>query len=244
VQPALDLRTWWSILHERENVAIFSERGPDLFILYPLIPWVGVMALGYVLGRAYRWAPAARRRALIGVGLATTIGWVALRLVNAYGDPVPWRTFDDPVMTVLSFLNVEKYPPSLAFLAMTLGPALILLGLLDGAGQSGARPAWPRRLLGSFSGWLAMLGAVPLFFYLLQWFVAHGLAVLAAAVAGQDVAWHFMTPPERFFNIPAAAGFPLPMVYLLWVAGIAILTPLCRWYGVQRAKRGGILRYL
>ena len=258
LRPEPDLELAWSVLHERNNVAILSSQGPDLLILYPLIPWVGVLALGYVLGRVYRSKSRMRRRPfLVGVGLSTTAAWFVIRLINDYGDPRPWQSYPDVLTTVLSFLNAEKYPPSLAFLAMTLGPTLILLGLLDGAGRGpddGAgpnarpattvRPAWPRRLLARFGAWLAMLGAVPLFFYLLQWFVAHGLAVLAAAVAGQDVAWHFMTPPERFFNIPAGAGFPLPMVYLLWVAGIAILTPLCRWYGIQRAERGGILRYL
>ena len=261
LRPDPELELAWSVLHERNNVAIFSSQGPDLLILYPLIPWVGVMALGYVLGRVYRSKSGMRRRRfLVGVGLATTAAWFVIRLINDYGDPRPWQSYPDILTTVLSFINAEKYPPSLDFLAMTLGPSLVLLGLLDSdeashepggdpGGQSyptaaagiGTRAGRSLRALGR---WLAMLGAVPLFFYLLQWFVAHGLAVLAAAVAGQDVAWHFMTPPERFFNIPEGAGFPLPMVYLLWIAGIAILSPICRWYGIQRARRGGILRYL
>ena len=104
------------------------------------------------------------------------------------------------------------------------------------AGSSGSLRA-PAR-------WLALLGGVPLFFYLLQWYVAHGLSVLAEAVAGQDVAWHFMTPPERFHNIPPDAGFPLPVVYLLWITALAILYPLSRWYRAIRASRGGLFRYL
>jgi uncharacterized membrane protein len=232
-QPAPDLQLLWSVLHVRDNVAVFSGGPPDLFILYPLIPWIGVMALGYVLGSVYAWESAARRRrALLGLGIVTTVAWVVIRAINDYGDPVPWRSGPDAVGTLLSFLNVQKYPPSLDFLAMTLGPALVLLALLDGV-----RP-------GRALGWLATLGAVPLFFYVLQWFVAHALAVAAEAVAGQDIAWHFMTPPERFFHVPPDAGFPLPMVYLLWVTAIAILYPLSRWYRRIRASRGGVLRYL
>jgi uncharacterized membrane protein len=287
VKPAPDLEALWSILHVRDNLAIFSTNQPDVFVLYPLIPWVGVMAVGYVLGRVYGWSAARRRRLLLGLGAATTVAWVAIRVVNEYGDPLPWQSFGDPIRTLLSFLNAEKYPPSLVFLTMTLGPALVLLGLLDGAGQEatgggagdgqhgppGTRPrlalgrrdlaqrrplAPARRVLAQgrralapagrplapAGRWLATLGAVPLFFYLLQWYVAHGLSLVAELVAGQDVAWHFMTPPERFFNVPPDAGFPLPMVYLLWLTAIAILYPVCRWYGVARARRGGILRYL
>ena len=233
IQGPPDQQLLWAILHQRQNFEIFSESGPDLFVLYPLLPWVGVMAVGYVLGRLYTWEGSRRRRWLLGLGAATTLAWVAIRFVNDYGDPRPWQSYPDTVTTILSFLNAEKYPPSLAFLAMTLGPALMLLALLDRVAAT--RP--PAR-------WLAVLGGVPLFFYLLQWYVAHGLSVLAKAVAGQDVAWHFLTPPERFFGIPPDAGFPLPVVYLLWITGLAILYPLSRWYRGIRARRGGVFRYL
>ncbi len=226
----------WAILHERRNLAVLSDSGPDLFVLYPVLPWIGVMAVGYVLGRLYTWDGPRRRRTLLALGAAATLAWVAIGFVNDYGDPNPWRTFPDTLTTVLSFLNAEKYPPSLDFLAMTLGPALILLAALDRAGSGGTLRA-PAR-------WLAILGGVPLFFYLLQWYVAHGLSVLAEAVAGQDVAWHFMTPPERFSSIPPDAGFPLPVVYLLCITGLAILYPLSRWYRGIRARRGGVFRYL
>ena len=234
LRPAPDLQIAWSILHERSNVAIVSRNEPDLLILYPLIPWIGVMALGYVLGRLYRGESPGRRRAvLLAIGLATTVGWIALRAVNVYGDPQPWRPFADPIFTILSFLNAEKYPPSLDFLAMTLGPSLVVLALLDGVRADRA----PLR-------WLATLGAVPLFFYLVQWYVAHGLSLLAELVAGQDVAWHFMAPPERWFNTPPGTGFPLPVVYLLWITALAILYPICRWYRGVRSRRGGVFRYL
>ena len=233
VDVASDQQLLWAILHQRDNVALFSATEPDLFVLYPLLPWIGVMAVGYVLGRLYTWDGSRRRRTLLGLGVATTLAWVAIRFVNDYGDPRPWQAYPDAVTTILSFLNAEKYPPSLDFLAMTLGPALVLLALLDRVAPTRA----PAR-------WLAILGGVPLVFYLLQWYVAHGLSLLAEAVAGQDVAWHFMTPPERFSNIPPDAGFPLPVVYLLWITALAILYPLSRWYRGIRARRGGVFRYL
>ena len=245
IQAPPDQQLLWAVLHQRANLAIFSTAGPDLLVLYPLIPWIGVMAVGYVLGRAYRWDAARRRPVLIGLGIALTVAWVAVRALNDYGDPVPWRSFADPVRTAMAFLNAEKYPPSLDFLLMTLGPALLLLGMLDGASQAGADAAslGARLRLGG-ARWFATLGGVPLFFYLGQWFVAHGLAVLAEALAGQDVAWQFMRPLERFAAIPPDAGFPLPVVYLLWLTAIAILAPICRWYRSVRANRGGILHYL
>ncbi len=233
LQGPPDQQLLWAILHQRDNIAVFSENRADLLVLYPLLPWIGVMALGYVLGRVYTWDGSRRRTLLLGLGLATTVGWVAIRAVNDYGDPRPWQTYPDTLTTILSFLNAEKYPPSLDFLAMTLGPALILLALLDRVGATRA----PAR-------WLAVLGGVPLFFYLLQWYVAHGLSLLAEVVAGQDTAWHFMAPPERFFSVPPDAGFPLPVVYLLWITGIAILYPLSSWYRGIRARRGGLFRYL
>jgi uncharacterized membrane protein len=236
VSVPLDLQLVWAILHQRDNVAVLSTTGPDLFVLYPLLPWIGVMALGYVLGRLYTWDGARRRRLLFGIGLATTIAWVAIRAINDYGDPRPWQSYPDAATTILSFLNAEKYPPSLDFLAMTLGPSLLLLAAIDRVASGGA--------LGASARWLAVLGGVPLFFYLLQWFVAHGLATLAEAVAGQDVAWQLQVPPEKYVNTPPGAGFPLPVVYLLWLTAIAILYPICAWYRGIRARRGGLLRYL
>jgi hypothetical protein len=132
----------------------------------------------------------------------------------------------------MAFLDAEKYPPSLVFMLMTLGPTLILLGVLD-------KVRFPR-----WTAWLAVIGTVPLFFYLLQWFAVHGLAVAMEAVAGRSIAWHFATPPERFAMTPPDAGFPLPVVYLVWIAVVVTLYVPCRAYAHVRARRGGFFRYL
>jgi uncharacterized membrane protein len=218
----------WALLHGGS----FLIGESTVFVLYPLVPWVGVMALGYVLGRTYEWSQSQRTRLFISLGVALVVAWIALRWLNTYGDPSHRITFPDPLRTILSFLNATKYPPSLGFLLMTLGPVLILLGIVDS------------RSLGRIGAWLATFGTVPLFFYLVQWYAAHGAAVVLELIAGQDVAWQFMVPGGGPRLIPEDAGFPLWVVYGLWIVIIVALYPLCRWYSRQRQRRGGVLRYL
>jgi uncharacterized membrane protein len=222
----------WTLLHRGGALQLFGAAQPNLLVLYPLLPWVAVMALGFLLGGVYRWEARRRRRFLVGVALALIACWVVLRFVNVYGDPTPWETYPDAAKTVMSFLNAEKYPPSLVFLLMTLGPTLLLLGLLEG-----------RRLQTRVARWLEVIGRAPLVFYLLQWYVAHGLAVVAGLIAGQDVAWQFLPPPDHYIQAPPNAGFPLPVVYLVWIVAIVILTPIVARYAALRASRGGVLRY-
>ena len=167
----------WSILHERANVEVFSSPAADLFILYPLIPWVGVVALGYVLGRAVPLVADAAAAAplLVSSALATTLAWLVIRASTTTATPVRGDRSPDPVQTILSFLAAEKYPPSLEFLTMTLGPTLVLLGLLDGTETRGGRGRASHGAGCSRRRVAGHLGTVPLFFYLLQWYVAHGL---------------------------------------------------------------------
>jgi uncharacterized membrane protein len=218
----------WALLHGGS----FQIGDSTVLVLYPLVPWVGVMALGFVLGRTYEWPQLQRTRLFISLGVGLVVAWVALRWLNAYGDPGLRITYPDPMRTVLSFLNVTKYPPSLDFLLMTLGPVLIVLAIVES------------RSLGRIGVWLATFGTVPLFFYLTQWYAAHGAAVVMELVAGQDVAWQFMVPVGGPRLIPEDAGFPLWVVYVLWIAIILALYPLCRWYSRQRQRHGGVLRYL
>ena len=155
----------WHVLHQPGRVHLGD--GISVFVLYPLIPWVGVMAAGYVLGPVMQLEAAPRRRWLLCLGAAITIGFVLLRATNFYGDPAPWTVQETPLATVLSFLNCEKYPPSLLFLMMTLGPALMLLAVFD-------------YVRGQLAGWLVTFGQVPFFFYVVHLYVIHGLAVAAS----------------------------------------------------------------
>ncbi|HEX8362235.1 MAG TPA: heparan-alpha-glucosaminide N-acetyltransferase domain-containing protein [Longimicrobium sp.] len=229
--PPTALQQLWLVLHQPGPITLFGIPG---FVLYPLIPWIGVMAAGYALGGVYGWEAERRRRFLVRLGLAMTVGFLALRALDVYGDPGPWSVQPrGAVYTALSFLNVNKYPPSLLFLLMTLGPALVALAAMERTGR------------GPLTNALVVFGRVPLFFYLLQWIVTHGLAVLAGYAAGQPVRWLFLNFPERFANPPVGTGFGMGVVYAAWVLGILLLYPLCLWFaGVKRRRTEWWLRYL
>jgi uncharacterized membrane protein len=190
---------------------------PVIFFGYAVIPWLGAMALGYGVGVVYGWTPAARQRALLWAGSLTTLAFVVVRAINHYGDPAPWSTQPTAVFTLLSFLNVNKYPPSLDYLLMTLGPAMLAL-------------VWFERLRpNALSQVFVTFGRVPFFFYLLQWPFAHGLALIAGLVAHKPVDY-LSTSLFSGTSAPPNAGVSLPATYALWLAAIVLLYPLCRWY--------------
>lgn len=221
----------WFLAHQPGPVSVF---GFPAFALYPLVPWIGVMAAGYALGTIYTWEPGRRQRFLVGLGLALTAGFLILRATNLYGDPVPWAAQTrGPGFTALSFLNTNKYPPSLLFLMMTLGPSLVALAWFERVRRDAAGQA------------LVTLGRVPLFFYLMQWYIPHVLAVLAGLAAGQSVAWQFEGITGRFALTPGSVGFGLPVVYAAWFTSLALLYPLCVRYAALRRKHpNSLLRFL
>jgi len=216
----------WKVLHEQGGIRLF--RGVHLKGLYPLIPWVGVMAAGYAFGPVFTREPGRRRRVLIVTGLSMIGAFLALRALNVYGNPTPWAVQRSPLFTVFSFLACKKYPPSLLFLLMTLGTVLLALGLLD-------------RTWGPMGRRLVMLGRVPLFFYLLQWPLVHALAVILSVATGQPTGWLFASRP---FRNPPGTGFDLPVVYATWVVAILLLYPACRWFAdLKRRRNDAWLRY-
>jgi uncharacterized membrane protein len=217
----------WSILHV-PGVLVATPR-VTVLVGYPLIPWVAVTAAGYALGPVYGW-PAERRRAfLLRLGAALSGAFVALRAWNVYGDPLPWSRQATAGRTVLSFLGVVKYPPSLLFLLMTLGPALVALGLLDRGTPAALRPA-------------AVFGRVPLFYYVVHMPLIHLLAVGLCLARYGEAHWMFESPsPARFpFTAPPGWGCGLPWVYLVWIAVVAALYPLCRWFAGVKERRDAV----
>jgi uncharacterized membrane protein len=215
----------WVILHRPGNATIVGKF--SFGTSYCLIPWMGVMAAGYGFGKLLLFEPPRRRQSLVVLGMGLTLAFVVIRATNLYGDPNPWTDQPREAFVVYSFLNCTKYPASLCYLLMTLGPAILFLALFDGVKSHVLRP-------------IIVFGRVPLFFYLLHVPLIHGGAVLLdLARFGWSPQW--LDGPwavERVVkngNLPAGYGVSLPMVYLLWVVCLLILYPPCHWFaGVKQ----------
>ena len=214
----------WSILHS-PNI-ILATPGHTVFLAYPLIPWVGVTAVGYGLGQIYAWEPLRRRTLLLRLGIVLTIGFVILRAINIYGDPSRWAAQRTSAYTVLSFLNTTKYPPSLLFLLMTLSPALLFLWSVDIYTPRLLRPA-------------LIIGKVPMFYYLLHFALIHVLAVIICYARYGHIHWMFESPDLAHFPItqPPGWGLTLPLVYLIWAFVVLAMYQLCRWYAALKQRR-------
>jgi uncharacterized membrane protein len=221
----------WMALHQQGP--IFFTPTVYGFALYPLIPWIGVLPAGYAFGAFYQLDAERRRRILFRLGTALLLSFVLLRSANVYGDPNRWGMQKNAIFTVLSFLNVSKYPPSLLFLLLTLGAAILALPWLE------------RIEKGRLSRIFITFGRVPLFFYFGQWIAVHFLATLAGYLAGQPIAWLFVSPLNRPSPNPGNLGFSLWMVYVCWFLGLLLLYPLCHWFaGVKRRRKDWWLSYL
>lgn len=216
----------WNVLH---RLAAFPLGGLTVITAYPLIPWFAVMALGFCFGTILKNEPAVRQRITLRLGLATTAAFVALRLLNLYGDPSPWTT------GLLSFLRTSKYPPSLLYLLMTLGPALLLLSYLDRRERTLPNP-------------FIVFGRVPLFFFLLHFYVLHLLTYPFALVKYGQAAFTLQASPAMGGNaaaFPAAYGYDLLTVYAIWVGVVVGLYPVCLWFARYKERnRGWWLSYL
>lgn len=224
----------WNVLHQP---GVFSLAGRTLLVSYPLIPWVAVVALGFCFGRVFLLEVTARRKILVNLGIGLTVAFVAIRAINRYGDPVPWAHQKSAVFTLLSFLNCTKYPASLDFLLMTLGPSLVLLAYLDRKVFTAENP-------------LIVFGRVPMFYFVLHFYLIHLLVALAAFLRYGVGASRFifnpvpsMGGPQELF--PSGFGYSLWTVYGVWILVLAILYLVCRWFAkVKATRRDWWLSYL
>jgi uncharacterized membrane protein len=201
--------------------------GTNFFTGYPVLPWIGVMAAGYCLGTVLLWDPGRRECFLQRLGVSLTVAFFVLRTINIYGDPLPWSRQASALFTVLSFLNTTKYPPSLDFLLMTLGPALIAL-------------AWLDRLKFSFANPLIVFGRVPFFYYGAHLLVAHLIAVAMNFVRYGRTPFLLIPPPSMGGQsdlFPPNYGFPLWTVYAVWITVLLLLYPACFWYARLKQRR-------
>lgn len=207
-------------LHEQH---FFFMHPFSVMLGYPLLPWIGIMLTGYAFGQLYAptYDAGKRKRWLIYLGTGAVALFIILRAINLYGDHAHWSAQKRPVLTVLSFLNTTKYPPSLLYILMTLGPAMLFL-------------AFAEKPLNRFSEKVVVFGRVPMFFYILHIYLIHILAVVAAATSGYKWSdmiingWVSMNAQLKGY------GYSLLMVYILWIALIFAVYPLCRWYDIYK----------
>ena len=215
----------WTMLHSPG--VLYSDGSHLVFAAYVLIPWVGVTAVGFALGQIFEWSAERRQRFLLRAGIASIAGFMVLRAVNIYGDPSRWAPQKSAVFTVLSFINTTKYPPSLLFLLMTLGPALLFLRAFDRRERHSSGPA-------------LVVGRVPMFYYIGHVIVIHTIAFFAALIRFGGVRNVFESPTLDRFPITQPPGWPLslPWVYLIWISVLVILYPICRWYARVKLESG------
>ncbi|MDT7688902.1 MAG: hypothetical protein QOE46_1661 [Acidobacteriota bacterium] len=217
----------WAMLHE---TSILVPRPGVIFLAaYPLIPWVGVMATGYACGELLLFERERRRRILFRIGGACVVMFIALRALNIYGDPAAWTVQGRGAwFTFLSFINTQKYPPSLLFLLMTLGPSLIALALFD-------REREPSALMRPF----VVFGRVPMFYYLLHVPLIHLVALIFAYAKYGHAEWLFMNwpPPGQPPLEPKGYGYSLRVVYAVWLGVVVALYPACRWFAAVKSRR-------
>lgn len=213
----------WSVIHQFQGFALSQDY--YLFVGYPLVPWVGVMLIGYCFGIFYQPSYSASRKMILQyLGFACIALFVVIRFINGYGDPNPWSVQPNPVFTGLSFLNVTKYPPSLLYLLVTLGPAIIFLAISE-------------NYYGSLSQKIKILGRVPMFYYLLHLYLIHLLALAAAVLTGYEASdMVFNTWVTNSPNL-AGYGFSLWVVYALWIGVVIALYPLCKGYDEYKAAQ-------
>jgi uncharacterized membrane protein len=235
----------WMLLHQQAFFPAGSHfPSPMVFALYPLIPWIGVMAAGYAFGAIYSKDSQLRKRWLLWIGVVATLLFALIRAIDVYGEPFHWARQKNVVFTVMSFLNTTKYPPSLLFLLMTLGPAILLLAWCESSnGLLGAAASDPHSISSRVRGFFVTFGRVPLFFYLLQWPTAHSISLLLHVLAGKPWRWLLQTPIG--WQYQPGMGFNIVVVYLSWIAGVLLLYPLCKWFaGVKARRRDWWLSYL
>jgi len=204
--------------------------GPNLIVLYSIVPWIGVIAAGYAFGKVLTLGPERRNRICLALGLGAIGLFLVLRGFNVYGDPRPWGALPGPdgarpMPALPAFLNTTKYPASLSFLLMTLGPTLALIPLLE-------------RTLGGVARWITVFGRVPFFFYMLHIPLIHALALVVSQILlGEVSPWLFANHPMGNSPPPEGYTWSLPVLYVVWVVAIAMLYFPCRWFAGLKARR-------
>jgi len=214
---------FWKILYFGGGIAVGGAAEPNFFVLYSIIPWIGVMSAGYAFAVILRMPPERRDRICYAIGIGAVFGFLVLRYFNVYGDR-PW-VVRPQVPAWISFLNTSKYPASLQFLLMTLGPTIAVLPLLE-------------RARGKMAQWLTVLGRTPLFYYLLHIPLIHAVAVLISLVRTPSATWWLFTNhPMRPADVPEGYTWSLGLLYLVTAMVVTALYFVCRWFAEFKSRR-------
>lgn len=214
----------WTLAHRVGGFGLPGNR--TLLVLYPFLPWLGIMLLGYCLGKWYEpsASTSARPKRLVVLGLSLIILFIVLRTINVYGDPVPRQDFPGALADFFSFMNVQKYPPSLQFSSITIGIGLLLLALFE-------------KIRNPLTQLFNVYGRVPFFFFIVHFLIIHAVCVVVFYAQGYGPA-DIRTPNNILLFRPATLGFSLPVVYLIWLALLIVMYPLCRLYDRYKTEKG------
>ncbi len=214
----------WYMTHQ-QGAAFYNNGETMLFIAYPFLPWLGIMILGYCFGTLYHkdFNATIRRKWLLGMGIAAIAVFIALRFTNSYGNLTPWTKEDSFIYTLMSFINTTKYPPSLLYALMTLGPAMILLYLIDSV-----KNMWTRILV--------VIGRVPFFYYIIHLYLIHFIGIIGLLILGEDWKELILTTSRFTSGYLATKGYDLWVTYVVWVIVVVLLYPICRKYMIYKLE--------
>lgn len=213
----------WYILHQKQFLALTDTSA--VFFMYPVIPWIGIMALGYLFGSLYQkdYDVTSRKKWLLRIGISCLVVFIVLRGINIYGDLTPWSIQDTATKTILSFFNVTKYPPSLLFLCITIGCAILFLLVIENINNK-------------ITHFFLVFGRVPLFYYFLHVFVIHVLAIVGILITGGHWQDMILTAKSFMDGDLKTYGYSLITVYVIWLGVVIITYPLCKKYMLYKAK--------
>jgi uncharacterized membrane protein len=203
-----------------------SDTGAAFFVPYPILPWLGIMILGFGLGKIFKsdFDPARRRKLLLIIGTSAIALFAVLRFINGYGDPAPWSVQKNALYTLMSFINTTKYPVSLMYTLMTLGPILILLSLFERVKMPALKP-------------FIVFGRVPLFYYILHFYLIHIISlILFMNKTGKSFSELDFHIDKSFGGITLEGGYSLFWAYVGWLSVVVALYPLCRWYNEYKSR--------
>ena len=218
-----DFSLLYSMIHRPGFFPI--NKSHSLFVLYPVLPWLGIMILGYSFGKLYTtYQKIEQRKVILILGIGVTLFFILLRAINLYGDPKPWSQQETYLYTLFSFIDTQKYPPSLLYAAMTIGPGIIFLSVFE-------------KTKNVVTEIIVAFGRVPFFYYVLHFFLIHFLSMIFFLTRGHKFTEGIYEGPNMLPNfIAAKEGYSLGIVYLIWIGVIIILYPVCKWFSEYKKR--------